>query len=101
MGVSKLLDSVSQKTSQSDTVVISELTPWELEDLMDWMENQGCTILQLCQDIEGITVRFLRPPGFQLPGANRSSRERQIPLVQVAGEWGHTRGWSSCAINPL
>ena len=44
---------------------VSGLTLAEAEGLLDWLENHGCTKLEVSIGSESVTVRCLCPPGFQ------------------------------------
>jgi hypothetical protein len=46
--------------------VVSRLTKEQAEQLLDWLENHGCTALAVTPAEDGFVVRCLPPPGFQL-----------------------------------
>lgn len=46
MDASQLLEIVGQQVRPSEEVVVSEITLWESEDLLDWIENQASTNLR-------------------------------------------------------
>jgi CheY-like chemotaxis protein len=45
---------------------VSGLTLAEARELLDWLENQGCTALRVAVGEEGVTVSGLIPPGMRL-----------------------------------
>jgi CheY-like chemotaxis protein len=46
--------------------VISGLTKAQAEDLLDWLENHGCTGLAVTWEKDGFAVRCICPPGLHL-----------------------------------
>jgi CheY-like chemotaxis protein len=46
--------------------VISGLTKAQAEDVLDWLENHGCTGLAVTAEEDGFAVRCLCPPGLRL-----------------------------------
>jgi CheY-like chemotaxis protein len=63
---SRLLAVVGQQVRHTEAVAVSELTARQAEELMDWLENQGCTNLEVSLDDETFTVRCDCPPGLRL-----------------------------------
>jgi DNA-binding response OmpR family regulator len=63
---SQLLAVVGQQVRRTEMAVVSELTAREAEDLLDWLENQGCTDLEVTLDDKTFTVRCVCPPGIRL-----------------------------------
>jgi CheY-like chemotaxis protein len=45
---------------------VSGLTLVQAEELLDWLQNHGCTGLQLVREEGHVTVRFECPPGLRL-----------------------------------
>lgn len=52
--------------SASPATVVSGLSKPEAEDLLDWLENHGCTGLAVTTEGDGFAVRCICPPGFHL-----------------------------------
>jgi two-component system cell cycle response regulator DivK len=46
--------------------VVSRLTKEQAEQLLDWLENHGCTARAVTLAADGFVVRCLPPPGLQL-----------------------------------
>jgi hypothetical protein len=97
MDASQLLEIVGQQVRPSEAVVVSEMTPWDSEDLLDWIENHPGTNLRVYRDIEGFIVRCIGPSGLQLTCAAQNGNAREKPSTQVASEMSHSRaladGW--------
>ena len=96
MNATKLREFVSPKVRQSEMVVASELSPREVEDLLDWIENQGCTILKVDQGVEGFTVHFRCPPGLQLIPTLHSGRPGQPRITKIDVEWNDRQTLPGC-----
>jgi two-component system, cell cycle response regulator DivK len=60
-----LLEAVRGPEPREEARQFSGLTLAEAEELLDWLENHGCTQLEVAIGSEGVTVRCLCPPGFQ------------------------------------
>ena len=45
---------------------VTGLSLVQAEELLDWLQNQGCTGLQLVREDGHVTVRFECPPGLRL-----------------------------------
>jgi CheY-like chemotaxis protein len=55
-----------QETRVPPATVVSGLSKREAEDLLDWLENHGCTELSVTIEAGGFAVRCLCPPGLHL-----------------------------------
>jgi CheY-like chemotaxis protein len=60
-----LLEVVGRSTKPS-TSVVSCLTKEKAEELLDWLENHGCTSLAVTVEEKCFVVSFLCPPGLRL-----------------------------------
>jgi CheY-like chemotaxis protein len=60
----ELLDAVREPAERFGFV--SGLTLSQAEELLDWLQNHGCTSLEVMLDGSGATVRCLCPPGSRL-----------------------------------
>lgn len=56
---------IEREQSRAATVV-SRLTKERAEELLDWLQNHGCTDLSVRLEDDGFVVRCLPPPGLQL-----------------------------------
>jgi hypothetical protein len=54
------------RTEPGEVGLVSGLTLAEAEELLDWLENHGCTALRVALGGEGVTVTCLCPPGQRL-----------------------------------
>ena len=63
---SQLLAVVGRQVRRTESVAVSELSAREAEDLLDWLENHGCTNLEVTLDEKTFTVRCDCPPGLRL-----------------------------------
>jgi CheY-like chemotaxis protein len=64
-----LLQVVGQPRGQGGdppATVISGLTKAQAEELLDWLENHGCTGLAVTAEEDGFAVRCVCPPGLRL-----------------------------------
>jgi len=64
-----VLDAVRRPDEVWETWAVPGLTLRQAEQLLDWMENQGCAQLEVTFDEGGVTVRCLRPPWVHVPSA--------------------------------
>lgn len=55
-----------EREEERQAMVVSRLTKTQAEQLLDWLENQGCTGLAIALEEDGFAVRYLCPPGRQL-----------------------------------
>jgi hypothetical protein len=63
----QLLEVVRAAGARSPPEWITGLTFAEAEELLDWLEGQGCTGLEVsCEEGAGVAVRCTCPPGFRL-----------------------------------
>jgi DNA-binding response OmpR family regulator len=63
----ELLDVVHQQVAHSEPPWITGLGKAEAEELMDWLENHGCTNLEVdWRGEEGFALRCACPPGNRL-----------------------------------
>jgi CheY-like chemotaxis protein len=60
-----LLEAVRGPEPRPEVRRFSGLNLAEAEDLLDWLQNHGCTELDTSLDDAGVTVRCVCPPGFQ------------------------------------
>ena len=63
---SQLLAVVAEQVRRTEVASVSELTARQAEDLLDWLEDQGCTNLEVTLDEDSFTVRCDCPPGLRL-----------------------------------
>ncbi len=83
MSASTLRDIVARKSRQSETIEISVMTLREGEALLDWLESQGCKLLQVDLGIQGFTIQFESPRGLQLVQAIQRGRARKMRITQI------------------
>jgi CheY-like chemotaxis protein len=65
----RLLEVVGRQREQEDAMkaaVVWGLTKAQAEDVLDWMENHGCTGLVVTEESVGFVVRCVCPLGFCL-----------------------------------
>jgi hypothetical protein len=74
----QLLEVVGKHVQPSGGAVVAEMTLREAEELLDWIENQGC------------------PPALLLTRPARSRIVRETNTAQPAIEWSDLRALSSC-----
>lgn len=55
-----------QEAGESPATVVSGLSKPEAEDLLDWLENHGCTGLAVTAEGDNFAVRCICPPGLHL-----------------------------------
>jgi CheY-like chemotaxis protein len=73
-----LMEVVRGPATQKQPGVASGLTLAQAEELLDWLENQGCTQLEMTMTDDGVTVRCLCPPGRRLV-QNESGQVLMLP----------------------
>jgi CheY-like chemotaxis protein len=62
-----LLEVVRRQVGPSRPGWVTGLSLTQAQNLLDWLENHGCTGVELChQQAEGFAVRCACPPGFRL-----------------------------------
>ena len=64
-----ILEIVGSEVKREDEVkvaVVSGLTKAQAEEVLDWLENHGCTGLAVKAEEDGIAVRCVCPPSFCL-----------------------------------
>jgi CheY-like chemotaxis protein len=64
-----LLEIVSadkKRPDEAKAAVVSGLTKRQAEDVLDWLENHGCTGLAVTTEPGGFVVRCVCPAGFRL-----------------------------------
>jgi CheY-like chemotaxis protein len=64
-----VLDAVRRPAEVWEPWAVPGLTLGQAEQLLDWMENQGCMHLEITLDEGGVTVHCLRPPWVRVPSA--------------------------------
>jgi hypothetical protein len=74
MDASQLLEVIGKRVRPSEAAVLLEMTPVEAEDLLDWLENQGCTIPQAYWDSREATVQCICPSRLLFARAARSGK---------------------------
>jgi CheY-like chemotaxis protein len=62
----QLLEVVRRQVRPTEAAVVSDLTAAQAEKLMDWLENHGCTELELSSDADDYTIHCVCPPGLRL-----------------------------------
>ena len=95
MSASTLRDIAGRKSRQSETIVVSEMTLRGGEDLLDWLESQGCKLLRVDHSIEGFTIQFESPRGLQFAQAIQSGRARKMRITQIDAERNEPRTLAS------
>ncbi len=84
MNAPQLLEIVDEQMRPSEVAVVREMTAIQAEDLLDWIENQGCTNLQACRDSNGFTVRCVWPPRHPFTRAARSTKASELMITAAA-----------------
>jgi hypothetical protein len=74
MDSSQLLEVVGKRVWPSEAAVLMEMTPEEVEDLLDWIENQGSANPRVNQDIKDFTVQSVCPSRLPSALAAKSSK---------------------------
>jgi CheY-like chemotaxis protein len=63
----EVLLGVVRRQLRPDAEWITHLTMTQAQELLDWLENHGCTGLEVnCREETGFAVRCVCPPGFRL-----------------------------------
>jgi CheY-like chemotaxis protein len=69
-----LLEAVRGPLPPPEESSIQGLSPARAEELLDWLENHGCTRMQVSLEANGLTVHCTCPPGFRLVQDDRGIR---------------------------
>jgi CheY-like chemotaxis protein len=78
--VGQLLEVVHQGVGRAEAGWVTGLGVAEAEELLDWLENQGCTGLELeWRQEAGFAVRCACPPGLRL-GRDETGRVALLPV---------------------
>jgi CheY-like chemotaxis protein len=66
VGISELLGAIRSgiQTPESEQIAVATLA--EAQEMLDWLENQGCTHLEFRIQSPAFVVSFVAPPGFHL-----------------------------------
>jgi CheY-like chemotaxis protein len=81
VNTSQLLEVVQQQVKKAEPEWVDGLTMAEARDLMDWLENNGCTGLELdWRGEENFAVRCLCPPPNARLGRDEEGRVRLLPV---------------------
>jgi CheY-like chemotaxis protein len=79
VNTSELLEVVQQQVKRGEPEWVTGLNLTEARDLMDWLENHGCTQLAVdCRGEEGFAVRCTCPQGQRL-GRDAGGRVCLLP----------------------
>jgi DNA-binding response OmpR family regulator len=79
VNLSQLLIVVQNQVRRAECEWVTGLGMAEAQDLMDWLENNGCTNLEVaCHGNEGFAVRATCPPGKRL-GRDEKGQIRIMP----------------------
>jgi CheY-like chemotaxis protein len=62
----RLLEAVRRQVESPAAAQVTGLTKAQAEDMLDWLENHGCTGLEVSVTEEGFAVRCFCPPGLRL-----------------------------------
>lgn len=65
----------NERAEPRQAMVVSRLTKQQAEELLDWLENHGCTGLAVALEDDGFAVRYLCPPGGQFIQKTPADRE--------------------------
>jgi hypothetical protein len=84
MNAPQLVEVADEHTRPSEVAVVREMTAIQAEELLDWIENQGGTNLQVCRDSKGFSVQCVWPPKHPLAYAARSSKARELMITAAA-----------------